>query len=124
MNPFKSKGQTPILATNNVVPVYQQIAPLVTNIEVDLDKGAFLERSFYSVEEPMIISDAIPRDLSKMTGASKDSPNPVKTSFNVFNTFEEASLYAQRVNKPLVIVEIKPMATSKPQLALVQKLTA
>lgn len=77
------------------------------------------DTSFWAVEEPFIVNDAIPRSLNQMT--SKDVPH--KTSFNVFSSFEEAAAYGQRVNKNLLIMEIKPSATIRPQTALVTRLT-
>lgn len=94
-------------------------ATTAATITVDLDKGAFLQTSFFAVEEPFIISDAIPKTFKQSVGQALN-----KTAFNLFESFEKASEYCQRVNRPLVIIEIKPLATSKPQLALVQKISA
>jgi hypothetical protein len=76
------------------------------------------ENSFWAVEEPFIVNEAIPRSLNQMT--TKEVPH--KTSFNIFSTFEEAAAYGQKVNKNLLVMEIKPSATIRPQTALVTKL--
>ena len=88
------------------------------NVQVDLN-GDYLNRSYYSVEEPFVVSDAIPRGFS----ASKELA-PMKSALNLFNTFEEASAWAQKINRPLVILEIKPAATCKPQMAAIEKIKA
>jgi len=81
------------------------------------------EKSFWCVEEPFVVNQAIPSDLSKAsTGKTLSEINPVKSAFNLFGSFEEAAAYGQRLNRNLVIFEIKPSATVRPQLALVAKI--
>lgn len=84
-----------------------------------VDDSRVPENSFWAVEEPFIVNDAIPRSLSQMT--TKEIPH--KTTFNVFSSYEEAAAYGQKVNKNLVIMEIRPSATVRPQTALVTKLS-
>lgn len=83
-----------------------------------LDNPKTLERSFFAVEEPFVINDSIPRSLS----ADKQKGAPSKSALNLFGSYDEASRYAVAMNRPLVILEIKPAATVKPQPALVSKL--
>lgn len=88
-------------------------------IRTTVDDSRIPENSFWAVEEPFIVNDAIPRSLNQMT--TKEVPH--KTTFNVFSTYEDAAAYGQRVNKNLVIMEIKPSATVRPQTALVTRLS-
>jgi hypothetical protein len=74
--------------------------------------------SFWAIEEPFVVNSAIPDDLKRNTGKAM----PTKTSLNMFATFEEAAAYGQKMNKTFIIYEVKPSATVRPQLALVQKI--
>lgn len=92
--------------------------------QVSLDHPGLLKKSFYAVEEPFVFGDALPRDLNAAKSKQGANFSPVKAALNMFNTYEEATAYAQHLNRPLMIVEIKPCATVKPQIASVTKINA
>jgi len=94
-----------------------------TNFPVDMQKGDFLKKVFYSVEEPFTLTEGLPRDLKAASTNQKSTGSPAKAILNLFATYGEASEYAVRMNKPLVIMEIKVAATCVPQTALVSKIT-
>ena len=68
------------------------------------------------------ITDAIPRDLKTNMTNQKSTGAPVKSALNLFGSFEDASDYCKRMNRPLIILELKPVATAQPQTALVARL--
>jgi hypothetical protein len=81
------------------------------------------EVSFWCVEEPFVVNNAIPADLTKAkNGKQPNEVAPCKVAFNLFSSFEEASAYGQRLNRNLLIYEIRPSATVRPQIALVTRL--
>jgi hypothetical protein len=90
----------------------------VPNPSERLQDDRIPEVSFWAIEEPFVVNSAIPDDLKRNTGKTM----PTKTSLNMFATFEEAAAYGQKMNKNFIIYEVKPSATVRPQLALVQKI--
>lgn len=81
-----------------------------------------LSTSYWSVTEPLELNDAIPRALSAASTNQKSLGAPVSQSFNLFESFELATKWAQRQNRPLVIMEIKPSAKVVPVLPQVEKI--
>ena len=112
VTPFATIGNK---ATDETPPVFPRNGD---NVQVALE-GDYLNRSYYSVEEPFMLTDAIPRGFTQTKELA-----PMKTALNFFNTFDEASAWAQKINRPLVIIEIKPAATCKPQMAAIEKIKA
>jgi len=81
------------------------------------------EVSFWCVEEPFVVNSAIPADLTKAkSGKQPNEIAPVKTALHLFSSFEDASAYGQRLNRNLLIYEVRPSATVRPQIALVTRL--
>lgn len=82
------------------------------------------DKVFWAVEELFVAGHVVPDTLQRTVEKHGGAPNvpPVKTAFNVFGSFEDASAYGQRLNKPLVILEIRPSAFVRPQLALIAKI--
>lgn len=94
--------------------------------EVFTKEPGLLSRSFYSVEEPHILGTMIPRDLkatkTNQSGMTQGVTNPTKVMYQSFDCLEDATRWAQRQNKPLVIVEHKPCAKVIPVLPMVEKI--
>lgn len=100
------------LKTVEALPVAANGATVNDSLE-----GEFLAKSYYAVEEPFVVADSLPRGLSQVKEL-----NPLKSALNFFDTFEQASAWAQKINRPLIILEIKPAATCKPQMAAIERL--
>lgn len=107
--PFKFKGAQQ--ASQSVVELTKEKEVEVKN---PLDQTF---NTYYSVCEPFVIQDAIPRDLR-----NRKLNTSTKSAFDVFETFDEAAIYAQKQNRPLVIMEIKAVSKVRPQLPLVEKI--
>jgi hypothetical protein len=115
MQPFKFRG--------NAVGGSQ--APLELTNAIDGKDGLDQNfNTFWSVVDPFVVQDSIPRELR--TNATKQGSGNLKgvtkSSFDLFNTFEDAAMFAQKQNRPLVIMEIKAVSKVRPQLPLVEKI--
>jgi hypothetical protein len=112
-----SKQETPT--------VVEMVSPSSTTTKVDplIQDDKIPEGSFWCVEEPFVVNSAIPADLTKAkNGKQPNEIAPCKVAFHLFSSFEDASAYGQRLNKNLLIYEIRPSATVRPQIALVTRL--
>lgn len=80
--------------------------------------------TFYAVEDPLMVLDAVPRDLRNNATKSSSMTSPFKTGFQLFETFDDATKFAQRQNRPLLILEMTVSAKVLPQLPLVEQVKA
>ena len=80
--------------------------------------------TFYAVEDPLMVLDAVPRDLRSNASKTNSMTSPFKTGFQLFETFEAATHFAQKQNRPLLILEMKVSAKVLPQLPLVEQIKA
>lgn len=110
--PFSYNGGGGSGATNSVDKAVSQEAVKATM------EGPF--PTFWAVEDPLIVMDSVPRDLA--TASAKAVPT--KSAFQMFETFELATQYAQRMNRPLLVLEMKVSAKVVPQLPLVEAVKA
>lgn len=76
--------------------------------------------TFYAVEDPLIVMDSVPRDLA----LAGQKATPIKSAFQMFESFELATQYAQRMNRPLLVLEMRVSAKVVPQLPLVESIKA
>jgi hypothetical protein len=111
-------------ASNKDSGVVVEIAtPTPQKVVESIQDSKIPEGSFWCVEEPFVVNSAIPADLTKAkNGKQPNEVAPCKVAFNLFSSFEEASAYGQRLNRNLLIYEIRPSATVRPQIALVTRL--
>lgn len=79
--------------------------------------------TFWAVEEPHVVNDAIPRDIKARTTnqSTANKQEPAVAQFKIFDTNEAAVKYAQMLNRPLVILEINTVNKVIPQLPSVVK---
>jgi hypothetical protein len=106
-------------------PDNHTVVEMVSTPKVDesVQDSKIPEGSFWCVEEPFVVNSAIPADLTKAkNGKQPHEVVPVKTALHLFSSFEDASAYGQRLNRNLLIYEVKPSATVRPQTALVTRL--
>jgi len=85
-------------------------------------KGEFLQKSYFAVIDPLVLNDSIPKDMQASMSNQKVRGLPVKLAFDSFDNYEAASHHSQKLNRPLVILEIKPIAKVVPVLPEIQKL--
>lgn len=78
--------------------------------------------TFWAVEDPVIVQDSVPREL-RNTAAKGGISVPNKVGFQMFESFELATQYAQRQNRPLLVLEMNVAAKVVPQLPLIQNVT-
>lgn len=77
--------------------------------------------TFWAVEEPHVVNDAIPRDIRANSTKQNGRAEPTQAALRLFDSSEAAIRYAQTLNRPLVILEINTVNKIIPQLPSVVK---
>lgn len=77
---------------------------------------SYLVTKYWAVVEPALFQDMLPRTF--LSPAKK--LNGDKQSLDTFDDLNAAATYAQKLNRPLLILEITACATVTPQLPVVE----